>query len=168
MKYLLLILTVALLLTGCGEKPLPTEPTETTVPPEPTGIYAPDSLIEQQTDGAVRMYPLEKDSYFGLYSMGSHLLVIGEEEMLTLSDDVGETVVAAVGLPADTAVEATAIGMSYYLPNSRKVVVRNPQLQVITEIEMPDNMEHTPIISMARDEIFYSTGSEIRAWSAAA
>ena len=164
MKYFVLILLMALLLAGCGEKPLPTEPTlETTVPPEPTGIYAPDSVVEQKTDGAVRVYPLEKDSYFGLYTMGSHLLVVGEEEMLTLSGDDGELVVVDTGLPSDTAVDAITTGMSYYLPDSREVVVRNPQLQIITHIHLPDNMEQMPLISMKRDEIFYSTGSEIRA-----
>lgn len=165
MKYFLLILLVAVLLTGCGEKQLP-EPTETTAPTgakEPSGLYDPESSVEQQTDGAVRKYVLAKNTYFDLYSMGTHLLLIGEEEMLTLSGELGEPVVAAVGLPRDTVVDATATGMGYYLPEKGEVVIRNPQLQTITQIKMPANIKQMPVISLTRDEIFYSTGSEIRA-----
>ena len=63
MKRLLLLLLVVFLLTGCGKEEPVVETTEPTVEvTEPVCIYMPNSSVEQQTGGAVKVYVPEKDN----------------------------------------------------------------------------------------------------------
>ena len=72
-KLILLWLLIAAALCGCRTEPDPTMPTDTpitaipTAPPE--GYYDANSALEQQTKGAVRVYPLEALSCTGIAAM---------------------------------------------------------------------------------------------------
>ena len=163
MKRLMLALAAVLLLTGCAaEQPqVVTEPTETT---EPAGLYAPGSEVEQQSRGAVRMYPLAANTYFDLRSIGNHLLVAGEDVMLVLSGDRGEPGASmAVGKMQIAALNTAVTGMGYYLTDTREVVIRNPQLRETVRYRMPENINGTPVICLQCNEVYYSAGNEIRA-----
>ena len=95
MKKLVLALCVTLLLAGCAE-PMPaestaaptesisTEPTQT----EPAGLYLPDSLPEQVTDGAVRTYALGSGAVTELSMLNDRLLITADNQTLTLTEGV--------------------------------------------------------------------------------
>lgn len=165
MKRLLLFLLVALMLSGCAKQP-PVQPTESTPPPtEGTNeLYLQNSPAEQQTGGAVRTYALT-DTYFGLSSMGANLLVVGQNGLLVLAGERCEVVAAldTDALAPDSVMDTAATGMAYYLPSTRQVVIRNPMLQSNTQLQLPENIVGAPVISLAKNEVYYSIGNEIRA-----
>lgn len=167
MKRLFLILLAVLLLAGCGKKPEPVVPTEST-PPVVEGVdyrYMKDSAVEEQTGGAVHQYRLDTDSYFGIAGMGSHILVMGNKGLTVLTGQWGEVLatLSTADVRATTVMDTAATGIAYYVPGSRQVVIRNPQLQEVTSLELPKEIVGMPCISLDRNEVFYSTGSEIRA-----
>ncbi len=165
MKRLFLFLLMALFLTGCTVEQ-PPETTQTTpVQTEPPGLYEPENRIEKETGGAVRIYPLKNSTYSELYSMGNHLLLVADGEMMTLTGDKG--VPAATLLTGSdiliSGIDTAVTGVGYYLPDTRQVVVLNPQLQTVSELVMPEEMAGEPVISMAQNQIFYATDTQIRA-----
>ena len=165
MKRLFLFLLLALFLTGCTVEQ-PPETTQTTpVQTEPPGLYEPESRIEQENGGAVRVYPLKNSTYSELYSMGTHLLLVADGEMMTLTGDKGvPTATLLTGSDAlISGIDTAVTGMGYYLPDTRRVVILNPQLQTVSELEMPEEMAGEPVISMAQNQIFYATDTQIRA-----
>lgn len=169
MKRLLLFLLVALMLSGCARQPS-VQPTEST-PPSTDGaneLYVENSAIEQQTGGAVRAYAL-KDTYYDISSMGANLLVVGKNGMLVLSGEYGEVVATLKTdeLASASGLNTTVTGLAYYLPDTRQVIVRNPMLQRNTQLQLPENLVGSPIISLAKNEVYYSVGSEIRAMNIA-
>lgn len=164
----LILLAAAILLAGCGKKdPAPTDATDgSTAQSDGNNIlYIPASTVETQTGGAVRAYALEKDTYFGISAMGSHLLLLGQKGMTVLTGEQGEvTAKKEIGeIRQTTVMDVAATGMAYYAPNYRQVVVLNPQLQTAAQIELPKEIVGEPRISIAANEVYYSTGSEIRA-----
>lgn len=165
MKRLWILLLTALLLTGCKKQPPAPVTTEPTVPIEDRGLYVPGSSAEQATIGAVWLYQLPEDTYFDLTGIGSNALVMGQKGLTLLNGVYGE--VAATMETADitsvSVVDTHATGMAYYLPNTRQVNVLNPQLQVVTQLTLPESVLGKPVISLAKYEVYYSTGSEIRA-----
>lgn len=169
MKQIMLFLMAILLLTGCAVRPLPDETTEgstaATQQTEPPELYVPNSTIEQLTGGAVRTYSLAMDNCIGLYTIGTNFLVVGESELLVLSGDKGK-VTAKLQIDENAPIsvmDTAAIGIAYYLPNTRQVVILNPQLQSLAELQLPEDIVGTPLTSLARNEVYYSTGKEIRA-----
>ncbi len=167
-RFLMILLAVAMLLAGCGRKnPPPSPDTEGSAANthETQQLYIPESAVEQQTSSAVRVYALEKDNYFGVCSMGSHLLLLGQKGLTVLTGEQGEvTAKKETGeIRPTTAMDVAATGMAYYAPNSRQVVVLNPQLQTAAQLVLPKDIVGDPCISIAKNEVFYSTGSEIRA-----
>ena len=164
MKRLLIILLAALLLVGCGKKPpepVATEPTE----PVDMGLYVPGSSAEQATAGAVRMYKLPEDTYYNLTGIGSNVLAMGQKGLTMLSGQYAETVtnLEIADLSAASIVDTHATGMAYYLPSNRHIYVLNPQLQVVSQVLLPEEALENPVISIAKYEVYYSTGAEIRA-----
>ena len=167
MKRLFIILAAALILSGCGQNDTPTEPTEATMP-QIEGVeyrYVTDSTVEQQTGGAVRVYRLEPDTYFGLRRIGANLVAMGNKGLTVLSGEWGEVIATQESSDIRVApvVDTAATGMAYYLPNSRLVMILNPQLQTVTQHELPKEIVGNPYISLTRNEIYYSTGNELRA-----
>lgn len=163
-KYLCLML-VLLLLTGCAGQGSQ-EPTEETQPRQ-EGLYAPEHTLEQQTDSAVRVYPLGTDCYTNLYMMGSKVLLIsGEGDGTVLHGDNG--IVTAEHklegfLPGTSVFDVDVKGAAYYVPESREVVLLNPQLQETNRIQLPEDVQGKPAISLASNEIFFCRPNEIRA-----
>ncbi len=167
MKRLLALLLAVCMLAGCSRRKGNNDPTENT-PPNIEGVeyrYITGSLVEKKTDGAVRVYDLKGDTYFGLSGVGSNLLVLGQKYMTTLTGEWGELVAETenADVRSGSVTSAAATGFAYYLPNARQVVVRNPQLQDVTKVELPKELVDSPFISLVQNEVYYSTGNEIRA-----
>lgn len=166
MKRLLVFLLAVCMLTGCSRKKGNSDSENT--PPSIEGVeyrYITGSSVEKRTDGAVRVYDLKDDTYFGLYGVGSNLLVLGQKYMTALTGEWGEMVAESenADVRSGSVTSAGATGFAYYLPNARQVVVRNPQLQDVTKVELPKELVDSPFISLVQNEVYYSTGNEIRA-----
>ena len=166
MKRIAILLLAVLMLTGCGRKkqPEPTEPTNTeqVLIPE---LYLPDSSAEQTTAGALRTYPVTDTSATGIYTLGANQLIAGEKQLMVISGERGQ-VVAKKEAESDTKfsnVVVSATSVAYYLSAKRQVVVLNPQLQEVNRVTLPKDMIETPIISLAKSEVYYSNGKEVRA-----
>lgn len=172
MKRLLAILLAVLLLAGCSKKAADQQatdttaaPTEATVPPGTVTLYTSESTVEQQTGGAVRVYALEADSYFKSSNMGSHLLLLGQKGLTVLTGELGAVTakLETAAVTGDAAMDVAATGVAYYDPATRQVTVLNPHLQVAASIALPEGVVGRPCISIVKNEVFYSTGSELRA-----
>ena len=132
---------------------------------ETTGLYVPESAAEQQTAGAVRMYALNNDAYFGMTGIGTNLLVMGQKGLTVLAGDKGEVLATLETgeVNAVSVMDTASTGMAYYLTATRQVVVLNPQLQRVTEIALPEGIVGQPVICLAKNEVYYAAGSEVRA-----
>ncbi len=166
MKRIFIVLLMALLLSGCTPESPPKETTESTGGQieETVQLYAPNSNIEKQTDGAVKQYALGETTYSDICFMGDNLLLISPEKMLVLSGEQGQ-VVAELPLEGASvsAVDTAITGMAYYDEESKTVQVFNPHLQGVTQLRLPENMVGTPVICLAKNEVYLSVGNEIRA-----
>ena len=169
MKKLLPLLLVLMLLAGCGAQEV-TEPSDTTESANKSeqGLYDPASTIEQQTGGAVRVYRLDKNDYFGVSAMGGRLLLRAQDGTMTVLQ--GETGIRLASLSTKTALVDTSVsfdssvqGAAYYDSDTRQVVQVNPQLQETGRLALPEDMQSMPFISMATEEIYYCVPGEIRA-----
>ena len=87
MKRLVWILLFVLLLNGCAAKNLEAVEDDSAEEVEIVALYAPETAIEKQTAGAVRVYPLGCSGYDTLRVVESHLLVKNAEKMMVLTGD---------------------------------------------------------------------------------
>lgn len=167
MKRLLMVLLAALLLAGCGKNPPPMETVASTQATDNATehLYDADSAVERDTGGAVRTYLLKPDTYFGIRKMGSHVLLMGHKGLTVLTGDLGGVTASQITgeVRINSVLDTAATGLAYYMPTSRQVVIRNPMLQTVTTWELPKEIVGDPCISFAANEVFYSTGTEIRA-----
>ena len=159
----ILFLVACLLLAGC-KKQQPVETTEATEPAK-MGLYTPDSPVEQATDGAVRMYSLPEDTYFNITGVGANVLAMGQKGLTLLAGEQAEVVATLETgeITSLSVLDTHATGFAYYCPNTRMVKVLNPQLQTVTQLVLPNTVVGNPVISLAKYEVYYSTGTEIRA-----
>ena len=160
----ILLLAACLLLAGCKKQPPAPEITEAT---DPGGqrLYVPNSPVEQGTGGAVRMYKLPEDTYFDITGIGANVLALGQKGLTLMTGEQAEVVATLeTGEITPLSVLNThATGFAYYCPNTRLVKVLNPQLQTVTQLVLPNTVMGNPVISLAKYEVYYSTGTEIRA-----
>ena len=156
MKRFLCLILAMLLLTGCAGQPT-VEPGQTES--EPKGLYDETYPLEELTGGAVRAYPLETNCYTDVYTMGSKVLLLGASgEALVMHSDEG--VVSAVGVIDGFRYEAASFevsveGIANYLPESREVFLLNPMLEETYRVQLPEDIQGEPVISMKSNEIFF-------------
>lgn len=169
MKRLLLFLAVCLLFAGCA----PEEISETQGTTEQTqstqqGLYEKDSLIETETEGAVRVYTLQDKKYDRLLSMGDHVVLASGGDKSVLMALAGEycNIAASVEILANlTDQESCKIvqnGLVYYDNAARKVIYLDQQLQITKELPMPEQMIGAPVIDESAGHVYFCVGNEIR------
>ena len=82
MKRWLIGLAIILLFAGCSQQ---SDPTISTTEPAPTTppstLYLPESALEAETDGAVRVYPLGTDDAHKIEDMGGAWIMVGAEKL---------------------------------------------------------------------------------------
>ena len=175
MKRIVLLLLVVLLLAGCSAKkaveettPVETEPVVEVT--EPVSIYLANSSVEQQTNGAVKVFVPEEDNYIGITAMNGDvvlatnltklILVDGETGEIGASIKTGEKISAA---PKDLVTSDR--GISYYRADGAELVFLDTQLQRETVIEIPEGVSGRPYVSHSNQEIYYCKENEVRALS---
>ena len=169
MKRVLLLILAVLLLTGCGREDAMPEATEAAVQAtEPVSIYMANSSVEQQTDGAVRVYVPEADHYIGMGAMDGDVVLVSDLTKLTLVDgetgNLGTTLKVGETISCEgTDFTVSDQGVSYYRAGGLELVFLNNQLQQQAKVEIPADISGKPCVSHTNQELYYCTGKEIRA-----
>ena len=160
-RTILLWLLTAMLLWGCTAAPEATKSShgaaDQTLPPE--------STLEQQTEGAVLVYPLDISDCHGIAVMGDGLLVFSEEGSGTrLTLLYGEDLDPSAELTVDTGIftdqastQVTGEGISFFDDVTRETVVLDEELREITRIPGPEGLIGAPLLSSDRLSLFYGT-----------
>ena len=178
MKRCIPILLAALLLWGCGAEPQPETtvpaPTETqqateTTPTIPEGLYDPDSYLEEATNGALQVYPLNRGDAVEIVRMGEDLLLFSGENATTLTRLSGDSryISAVANLnclirAADPAVKVSEKGVTYFDEATRELVFLDASLKEGTRFPMPADMVGSPALSSNRKNLYYHTGTTLR------
>lgn len=184
MKRLTGILLVLILLAGCSngaptavetttQATLPEVSQETTALPtemEEPGTYLPDSAIEMQTNGAVRVYDPGIDDYTGLVPFGEDVLVLSGDQVTTLTLLKGEnltveeqTTLDCLLTVSDSGLQVNAQGIAYYDGNNRAVVFLDESLRQTGQVNMPDDMLGSAVVSPDWSAVYYCTAEAVYA-----
>ena len=165
-KFVFVTLFVLTLLTGCTNTN--GDPSDTTTPPEtqPAGSYVAGSAVEQETNGAVRQYKLKYTGYSWIKAMGDRLLLASDSNVTQLQALSGDAGIPVGSAEMDKACldSCTSMfnGFAYYDAASGSVVYLDTQLIQEKSVSLE---AHTiaPVIAPDDGEIFYYTGTQIRA-----
>jgi hypothetical protein len=161
MKRFLLLVLLLLLLAGCHADV--TDGTEETTESQSLTLYSPNSEIEQNTAGAVRLYATEA-RYSSLSFMGQKLLLRSNDNKLTALTGSQAEVLATYQMDSNSpALYAGQTGIAYYRMTDNSVVTCNPMLQQTGVIRLPEKISGIPVVSLAKKEIYYCTGLQLRA-----
>ena len=176
MKRILVTLPVFLiLLCGCGKQPEatlpPTDPPviETTAATEPAGIYDAGSYLEAQTEGAIRMYPLNQLDSIGFLPMGQDLVLFSATGGTTITKYTGDTLsVAAVTslncfiYPTDPAVQVSEDGVTYYDERQNSLIFLDAELREAKRLPLPEDICGAPALTADRRFLYYCTKNALR------
>lgn len=160
MKRILILLLLPLLLAGCSRPPVTgTDPSTAPTSPEATGLYAPESELEQSTEGAVRCFPLDDDTYSRIFPMGDDLLLLSRDNTrLTLV--TGSNLVPAVEKEFSFHVkhlQAGPEGIAYLDDSSRNLIFLNTVLRETSRMQLPDDLIGTPWLTDDWKALYYCT-----------
>ena len=170
MKRLILILLALLLLAGCSTEieklPAPTEPAPETA--EAESIYMANTSVEQQTNGAVKVYVPEDGKYIGMGAMDGKVVLVTDLSKLILVDGQTGEVEQTLKVGETISCEATDFtvsdrGISYYREEGRELVFLNTQLQQEAKVEIPEGISGHPCVSHTNQEVYYCKDKEVRA-----
>lgn len=156
-RWLGVLLVLTLLLCGCAQEApevtVPTEEstvptTESTEPTLPPGLYLPESPVEQETNGAVRSFPLDSNEYYGCRVLGEDLVLLhckDGEGLLSLYSGERLELVRTVPLGEDVILDQdrlqiTARGIGYYDPVDCAAVFLDTNLMEIGRMQLSEKM----------------------------
>lgn len=174
-NWVVLVLTM-LLLCGCESPPVSEVPTaeptffqETeTEPSEVPGLYDPESPLEQATQGAVHIFPLDTRQAAGIRFMGEDILLFSGNHRTRLTRLSGDTrqVAAEVSLtclldPEDPAVTVDETGVTYFDPLSRELIFLDIDLQEQSRIPLDLRHLGNLCLSPDRQHLYYLTADAL-------
>lgn len=175
-------LVLAMLLSGCAKAPAATEPpaaSEPTVETLPQATepvmdspyplfpnYDYQHLLEQKTDGAVGVYPLEGEDYYAVRPMGDGVLLFsgGDKTTLTAINEKGQYVLNMDHRihPDDRGVQVMADGLCYYNQPDHSMVFLDVQLQETSRISLPETLTGEPVLSADGGYVYYFDEAALR------
>jgi len=173
LKRVIAALAVMVLLTGCTPK-LPATTTPSSGASLPTvSLYDPSSDVEEDTNGAVRAYPMTGHRMHGFRFMGQDILLFTTDEHVELTtvhilrDDVlnvvdSRTLDMAL-YPDDPHLRVGADSLMYYNQAENTLVALDGELNETRHLQLPDEMTDVPVFNGAMDTLYYGTANEIRA-----
>lgn len=172
MKRLIPIL-LALLLCGCAPQTEPTPPPATqpaiTEPAPTVSLYDADSGLESATDGAIRVYPLNRFDCTAIAPMGTDILVFSNPVSTTVTRYSGDDlyVVASQEIghgvhPSSPAVVISENGLTYYDSYENQLVYLNGALEEVKRTDLPDSLRDVPALSADRTQLYYCTADALR------
>lgn len=174
MKHLLSLLALCLLLCGCASEAPTAEttlPSAQTTSTAPAGLYDPGSYLEESTQGALRVYPLNQSAVTGMRAMGNSLLIFSGVEETTLTLLTGEDLYITASVTLDFFLDSEdpslRIGdreLSYFDPIRCQTIVLDGKLREVSHIAAPGDLIGSPILSDDRNTLYYCTSSAVRAW----
>lgn len=167
MTRLIPLVTLCLLLCGCGQQTLPDVP-DSILPPAVKEIRPPE-----EPGGDVQKKPLNLTSVQGLRTFEENLLLFcgTETTTLTLLDSATLEICASSQLSffldsQDPSLQTHPDGsLSFYHPLEEATVVLNASLEEVQCIPMPGAAIGAPILSEDGSTLFYCTASHLRAWN---
>ena len=179
-----LLLAAILMLAGCSyglphpitdSTGIPSTVAPTTHPSQPLPeLYIANSLIEEQTNGAVWCYAIDQGTPQLLAKMGEDILLVstmetdGSTVMLTRITGIKGGIKCRTSISCDAALFMRTLRVSddalgYFDESNGCVVLLNDLLQESKRIVLPSNRIGAPAISSDLQMIYYSTESELRA-----
>ena len=165
MKRFLIFLLLPLLLAGCSRPPVTgTEPSTAPTVPEPSGLYDPESELEQSTGGAVQCYPLDDDTYSRILPLGSDLLLVSRDNTrLTLVTGANLVPVIEKEIPFHVQhIQTSPEGVAYWDEESRTVIFLSTTLREISRLQLPQELIGQSWLSPEWDSLYYCTESGLR------
>jgi len=158
LKRLICFILAAVMLTGCAaeQEPAPTQATEQ------VQFYEPNSTVEEQTQGAIRAYPLDTAEYTWLRPIGNHLLLgtVGQQCTLTVISGIEGIMGNSLTVPSD-GLSLGVTGMRHYDAQKKSIVCYSAMLKKLNEIALPENITGVPQVNPATGEIYYCSQSNI-------
>ena len=167
-RWLGIILVLAMLLCGCAAQTAPTtDPTndalQTTDPTQPQGIYQPNSAIEMATGGSVQCFVPEGNGYYGCAMIGRELLLLRQEngtaelslyegnrlecvKRVTLSDGVA---------PAMEQIQISQRGIGYYDDVNRAMVFLNADLREVGRMSLQEEFTGDAWLSPSWQMVYF-------------
>ena len=167
-RSLIVLLALVMLLAGCASTTTPvTTPTENIQGTD--GIYIPDSSIEQETNGAVRVFRLGEGNYYGCAMVGSELLLIHNrngEGYFTLYQGEKLVAVKTADLGADVVPETEKLqindqGIGYFDRKNKDVVFLNHNFAETGRIHLPDQLQGDAWLTPDWKLVYYCTDSGV-------
>lgn len=175
-NWVVLVLTM-LLLCGCDSPQVSGVPTEestipvssATEPTEAPGLYDPGSPLEQATQGALHIFPLDTRQAAGIRFMGEDILLFSGNHRTRLTCLSGENrhIAAEVSLtclldPEDPIVTVDENGVTYFDPLTRELVFLDKQLR--EQDRIPLNIRYLGNLGLSPDrrQLYYLTEDSLR------
>ena len=165
MKRLLIFLLLPLLLAGCSRPPVTgTEPSAAPTVPEPSGLYDPESELEDVTGGTVKCYRLDDNTYSRILPLGNDLLLVSRNNTrLTLV--TGSNLVPVVEKELSFHVQhiqTGSEGVAYWDEQNRSMVFLSNTLREISRLQLPQDLTGWPWLSPGWESLYYCTESGLR------
>lgn len=159
MKRIVLILLVVLLLTGCTQSKTPTKPTTKSVPSAIHIAYMPNTSVEQETEGAVRMYAVSENvEQLGMLENG--LVIVDKSGQMVLVSQETSQVISSIAME-QTVLYMNQEGVITYIPESRSINVYDDTLSEIKQYTLEEGLSGIPVAGS--EEVFYCVDDHIRA-----
>lgn len=176
-RFVVCILALLLLLSGCNTKPpvettLETQVPNTTVVTEPPVVlYQPDSALEQLSQGALRCFAPDQGNITGFVFLEKDIVVFTDSEAgtkLTRFDSASGAVRAERTLntqvdPYGGSVVTVENRISYYDSEQNACVVLDRSFREVNSVGMPEGCNGVPLLSGDLKTAYCVIGSEIRA-----